>query len=102
MPEPVGSGPGFTRPVLIIQSEFFNESSIHTVIVAIITTNLNLVEMPGNVALSKRTSGLSKDSVVNLTQLFTIDRGLLKEFVGTLSSKKLEQVNDSLRFILSL
>jgi mRNA interferase MazF len=102
LPEPVGSGPGYDRAVLVIQSEFFNESSINTVIVAIITTNLELSDMPGNVTLTKRVSGLPKESVVNITQLFTIDRRLLKEYVGTLPARKMSQVNAGLKFALSL
>jgi len=102
LPEPVGSGPGYDRAVLIIQSEFFNESAIKTVIVAIITTNMDLAEMPGNISLTKRVSGLPKISVVNLTQLFTIDKRLLKEYVGSLPAKKIEQVDLSLKFVLSL
>jgi mRNA interferase MazF len=102
LPEPVGSGPGLTRPVLIIQSEFFNESSISTVSVAIITTNLDLAEMPGNILLSKQASKLPKDSVVNVTQIYTIDKGLLREYVSSLPSRKINQIDDSLRFALSL
>ena len=102
LPEPVGSGPGFDRAVLIIQSEFFNESSMNTVIVATITTNLELAEMPGNIRLTQRISGLPKESVVNITQLFTIDRRLLKEHVGTLASRKMDQVDSGLKFVLSL
>lgn len=102
LPEPVGSGPGYDRAVLVIQSEFFNESGINTVVVAIITTNLQLADMPGNVRLSTRTSRLPKESVVNVTQLFTIDRRFLKEFVAALPEKKLRQVDAGLRFVLSL
>lgn len=100
--EPVGSGPGYDRAVLVIQSEFFNESSINTVVVAIITTNLELAEMPGNVSLTRRVSGLPKESVVNVTQIFTIDKRLLKEHVGTLPARKMTQVDMSLKFVLSL
>lgn len=100
--DPVGSGPGYDRAVLIIQSEFFNESSITTVIVAIITTNMDLAEMPGNISLTQRVSGLPKESVVNITQLFTIDKRLLKERVGTLPARKMQQIDTSLKFVLSL
>jgi len=102
LPEPTGSRSGFDRAILIIQSEFFNESSIKTVIVAIITTNMELAEMPGNVVLTKRVSGLPKESVVNITQLFTIDMRLLKEHVGTLPARKMLQVDSGLKFVLSL
>jgi mRNA interferase MazF len=94
--EPRGSSPGFERPIVIIQSR------IHTLIVAIITSNLLLSEMIGNVKLSTRTSGLEKESVVNVTQLFTIDKTDLLEYVETLSERKMEQIDSGLRLVLSL
>ncbi len=100
--EPRGSSPGFHRPVVIIQSDFYNRTRLNTLIVAIITTNLRLANMPGNVLLSKRTSELKEESVVNITQLFTLDRSDLLEFVGTLSERKMEQVEKGLRLVLSL
>lgn len=100
--EPRGSSPGFERPVVIIQSDFFNQSRINTLIVAIITSNLLLSEMAGNVKLSPRTSGLEKESVVNITQLFTIDKKDLLEYVETLSERKMEQIDKGLRLVLSL
>lgn len=102
LPEPVGSNPGFSRPVLIIQSDKFNRSRINTVIIAIISTNLKLINSEGNVLLTKRQSNLPKDSVVNISQLFTIDQSFLRDFVGTLPAKKLEQIDNGLRLILSL
>lgn len=102
LPDPVGSGPGFDRAVLIVQSEVFNESAINTVIVAIITTNIELAKMPGNVLLTRRISGLPKESVVNITQLLTIDKSLLKEHVGTLPARKMEQIDLNLKFVLGL
>ena len=100
--EPRGSSPGFHRPIVIIQSDFFNKTRINTLIAAIIITNLRLANMPGNILLSKRASGLNEESVVNITQLFTIDRTDLLEFIGTLSAKKMEQVESGLRLVLSL
>ena len=102
MPEPIGSGPGYRRPVLIVQAEFLNETQINTVIALVITTNLNLAEMPGNVVLSERASGLSKESVANVTQILTLDKRLLLEYVGTLSERKMEQIENGLRLVLSL
>ena len=102
LPEPIGSGPGYRHPVLIVQAEFLNETRINTVIAVVITTNLNLAEMPGNVNLSERTSGLSKESVVNVIQILTIDKRLLLEYVGTLSERKMEQIEKGLRLVLSL
>ena len=100
--EPRGSSPGFHRPIVIIQSNFFNRARINTLIAAIITTNLRLAKMPGNILLSQRSSGLEKESVVNVTQLFTVDRDDLLEFVGTLSERKMEQLDEGLRLVLSL
>lgn len=102
LPEPTGSSPGFRRPVLVIQADNFNKANLHTSIVAIITTNLDLAEMRGNVLLKKNQSDLPKDSVVNVTQLFTIDKILLLEYVGTISERKMEQVDKGLRLVLSL
>lgn len=102
LPASVRSGPGFRRPVLVIQSDPFNQSRILTVIVAIITKNLSLAEAPGNVLLEARTSHLPVDSVVNISQLVTVDRSLLTEYISTLTSKKLKQVETGLRLVLEL
>lgn len=102
LPKPVGSSPGLPRPVLIIQSDKFNQSRINTVVIAIISTNLKLTNSEGNVLLTARQSNLPKDSVVNISQLFTIDESLLRDYAGTLSAKKMEQVDSGLRLVLSL
>lgn len=102
MPEPVGSSPGLPRPVLIIQSDEFNQTNLNTVVIAIITTNTKLAEAEGNVLLLSRQSGLPKDSVVNVSQLFTIDKSVLRDFVNILSAKKLKQIDNGLRLVLSL
>lgn len=102
LPEPTGSGPGFRRPVLIVQSDKFNHSAINTVVILIISTNLKLVDSEGNVLLTAKQSGLSKDSVVNVSQLFTIDESLLDEYVETVSDRKMEQIDKGLRLVLSL
>lgn len=100
--EPRGSSPGFEHPVVVIQSDSFNKSNIKTLIVALITSNLDRADMPGNVSLSKRASGLEKESVVNITQIFTVDETDLFEYVGTLSKRKIEQIEKGLRLVLSL
>ena len=69
LPDPVASEPGYRRPVLIIQSNAFNRSRIHTVIAVVITANLRLADAPGNVRLAARESGLPKDSVANVSQI---------------------------------
>ncbi|CAN5341260.1 type II toxin-antitoxin system PemK/MazF family toxin [soil metagenome] len=102
LPEPRGSSPGYEHPIVITQANFLNRSSINTVIGAIITSNLTLVEMPGNVLIGKKQSGLPKDSVVNVTQIVTVDISQLLEFVGTLPERKMEQIEKGLRLVLSL
>ena len=102
LPDPIGSEPGYRRPVLIIQDDTFNQSRISTVIVAIITSNTQLAEAPGNVFLSRETSGLPKDSVVNVSQIITIDKSFLVEPIGELSDSLQEEVDEGLRTVLYL
>lgn len=101
LPEPTGSNPSYRRPVLIVQSDHFNRSKINTTVVLVISTNLKLVESFGNVLLTTRQSGLSKDSVVNVTQFYTIDESFLTEYVETLSEQKMEQIDKGLQLVLS-
>ncbi|MCU0238101.1 MAG: type II toxin-antitoxin system PemK/MazF family toxin [Pyrinomonadaceae bacterium] len=100
--EPRGSSPGFHRPIVIIQSNDFNQTNIKTLIGAVITSNLRLAEMPGNVRLPKKFHSLEKESVVNVTQLFTINKEDLFEYVETLSEQKMEQIDKGLRLVLSI
>jgi mRNA interferase MazF len=88
--------------VVVIQSNPFNQSRIATVIVAVITSNLALADAPGNVRISKAESGLTKPSVVNVSQLYTLDRELLNERVRALSAEAVRDVNDGLRVVLGL
>ena len=102
LPEPSGSGPGYRRPLLIVSADSFNESRISTVIAAVITSNLRLADAPGNVRLPARGLGLSKPSVVNVSQLITVDRSLLTQRVGKLTHRSLAAVDDGIRLVLSL
>ena len=102
LPEPRGSGPGFGRPVLVIQADSFNSSRIGTVIVAAITSNLRLAEAPGNVRLTQQQSNLTRESVVNVSQVLTIDRGFLREKVGRLAPARMKEVDAGLRLALVL
>lgn len=102
LPEPAGSGPGYRRPVVIIQSDLFNRSRIRTIVIAAMTGNLELAEAPGNVRLSARVSHLATESVVNVSQLITVDKDLLTEYVATLPAKKLAQVEAGIRLVLDL
>lgn len=102
LPAPTGSGPGFRRPVLIVQANPFNLSRISTMIVAAITSNLALAEAPGNVRLSKSEAGLRKGSVVNVSQLITLDRALLTERAGSVAPSTMKQVDEGIRLVLGL
>lgn len=102
LPTPTGSGPGFRRPVLIVQSDPFNQSRISTAIVAVITSNLALAEAPGNIRTSKSESGLAKPSVINVSQVFTIDKLLLTECVRSLPAATMSRVDNGLRLALAL
>lgn len=102
LPEPTGSGPGLRRPVLVIQSNPFNASRIATVIVAVITSNLTLAAAPGNVKITKAESGLGKTSVVNVSQIITLDRSLLTESIRKLPDRTMAEVEDGLRTVLGL
>ncbi len=102
LPDPVGSMPGYRRPVLIIQSNAFTVSQIKTVAVLSITSNLRLSNAPGNVLVSPKQSGLSRDSVVNVSQILTVDKTALTEKAGALPSTILERVEDGLRLVLGL
>jgi mRNA interferase MazF len=99
---PEGSSPGYRRPVLILQSNDFNRSRIATVIAAVITSNLHLAQAPGNVTLSKKASRLPRESVVNVSQVITVDKQFLEEKVSTISFRVMKQVDAGLRLILSL
>ena len=90
--EPSGSEPGFRRPVVVVQGDAFNASALRTVVCVVLTSNLKWGEAPGNVLLSARTTGLPKDSVANVSQIVTLDRGALTDRVGALPEKKLELV----------
>lgn len=96
----MGSGPGFRRPVLVVQSNPFNRSRISTV--AVVTSNLALAEAPGNVRLAKAEAGLPKPSVVNVSQVLTIDRELLTLRVRALPNRAMRRVDEGLRLALEL
>jgi mRNA interferase MazF len=99
---PEGSEPGYRRPVVILQIDDFNESPIQTVVVAAITSNMRLAQAPGNVPCRKREIGLTKPSVVNVSQIATIDKTRLLERVGRLPGRLLGEVEDGIRLVLGL
>jgi mRNA interferase MazF len=92
LPEPTGSGPGFRRPVLVVQGDALNRSRIRTVVCVPLTSVLAWAEAPGNVLLPARTTGLPKDSVANVSQIISLDRELLTEETGKISKRHLELI----------
>ena len=102
MPDPSGSEPGFERPVVIVQTNRFNNSRIDTVIVAAITSNLGRGDAPGNVFVDRVRSGLSKDSIVNVSQIATLDRYDLLKHMGKLPDDIMSSVDSGLRLALDL
>jgi len=99
---PRGSEPGYRRPVVVVQADVFNRSRIQTVLAAVITSNARLAAAPGNVTLTRRQSGLERESVINVSQLITVDKRYLQERVGRLPSSQLSALNEGLRLVLSL
>ncbi|MEA1910137.1 MAG: type II toxin-antitoxin system PemK/MazF family toxin [Spirochaetota bacterium] len=99
---PFGSEPGFKRPVVVLQDNLFNKSRIRTTVVALITSNLSLTEAPGNVFLDKKESSLSKNGVINVSQISTIDKHRLIEKIGNISRITEEKVDTGVELVLGL
>lgn len=100
--DPRGSEPAFRRPLLIVQDDAFNRSRIRTVIGIVLTSNLRLLDAPGNVLLPAKLSGLPKDSVANVSQVITLDRDFLTEPAGRIKGQMLKDVEKGLRLVLGL
>jgi mRNA interferase MazF len=100
--EPAGSGPGYKRPLVILQSNDFNKSRISTIIGVVLTTNLRLADAPGNVLLPQKITGLPIDCVTNVSQIITIDRYFLYDRIGSLPASIMKRINNSLGLVLSL
>jgi mRNA interferase MazF len=96
------SEPVYRRLVLVVQADSFNRSRIQTAIVAVITSNLELADVPGNVLLPARSTGLPRDSVVNVSQLLTLDRSFLTEYAGAFPARLQGSVDEGLRLVLQL
>ena len=97
--EPVGSEPGFRHPHVVIQNNLFNRSRIDTVVICLLTSNLRLAKAPGNVFLEKGEGNLAKQSVVNISQIYTVDKSDLVEWIGALSEKRVRQILDGVRLL---
>ncbi len=100
LPAPTGSGPGFRRPVVVLQSDALNQSRISTAICVPLTSNLKWALAPGNVSLSARVTGLPKDSVANVSQIISLDKSLLSERVSKLPRHKLELLFSGIDLVL--
>lgn len=100
LPVPTGSEPGYRRPVVVVQGDTFNRSSIRTVVCIPVTGNLKWAATPGNVPLTARQSGLQRDSVANVSQVTALDRSALTERVGKLSQLKMDLVLSGLNVVL--
>ncbi len=101
-PDPVASSPGGAHPVLIVQANSFNRSRISTILAAVITSNVRLGALPGNVPISPRESGLKQPSVVNVSQIITADRAFLRSRAGRLRPETMARVEQGLKLVLSL
>jgi mRNA interferase MazF len=100
LPAPAGSGPGFRRPVVVVQGNPLNRSSIGTVICVPLTSNLRWADAPGNVLLEARATGLERDSVANVSQIIALDRALLEKPTGHLSDQLLDRVLEGIDIVL--
>lgn len=97
---PSGAAPGFRHPHVVVQNNVFNRSRIDTVVVCVLTSNVKRAQAPGNVLLDKGEAGLPKRSVVNVSQVFTVDKRDLHGKIGALSSRRMRQVLDGMYLLL--
>ena len=97
-----GSEPSGRRPGLVLQSDVLNDSKINTIIMLSITSTMKFGELPGNVALRKGEANLPRKCVINATQIKSVDRSSIKEKIGTLSNKKMEEVHEGLKLVMGL
>lgn len=98
--EPVGSAPGYQRPMLIVQGDLLNNSRIATILCVPLTGTQKLADMPGNVLLTAEQARLDRSSVANVSQMIAVDRSLLRERIGHVSRRKLEQVFKGIDIVL--
>lgn len=97
---PSGSAPGYRHPHVVIQNNLFNRSRINTVVVCALTSTLKRATAPGNVLLERGEANLPRRSVVNVSQLFTVDKADLSEKIGTLSPRRVREILNGLRLLL--
>lgn len=97
---PEGSEPGYRHPHVVVQNNVFNASKINTVVVCALTSNLKRAKAPGNVLLRKGEGNLKKDSVVNISQIITVDKSDLVEKIGSLSSSRVKQIIEGVKLLI--
>jgi mRNA interferase MazF len=97
--EPSGSEPGYRHPHIVIQNNIFNSSNINTVVVCTLTTNLKRSKAPGNVSLNKGEANLPKKSVVNISQIYTVNKSDLSEKIGQVSEKRMDEILEGLNLL---
>lgn len=97
---PRGSGPGFLRPIVVLQNNTFNSTRISTVLVAILTSNTKLAQRPGNVLLRVGEANLTKPSVMNTSQLFTVDKSDLVDYIGSLTPSRIREIIAGVRLLI--
>ena len=98
--EPLGSAPGFRHPHVVVQNDVFNSSRIHTVVVCALTSNLRRAEAPGNVLLQLGEANLPQQSVVNVSQIFTVDKRQMEDKIGSLSPARVGEILEGIRLVL--
>ncbi len=98
--EPLGSEPGRRHPHVVVQNNVFNRSQIRTVVVSALTSNLKRANAPGNVLLEMGEGNLPKQSVVNVSQIFTIDKSQLDEYIGALTSKRVREILSGIKLVI--
>ena len=97
--EPTGSEPGYSHPHIVVQNNLFNQSRINTVVICALTSNLKRADAPGNVLLKEGEANLPKRSVVNISQIFTVNKTQLREYIGSVSGTKFRQILKGVRLL---
>ena len=98
--DPLGSAPGFRRPYVVVQSDLYNDTTLQTVVVCGLTSNVRRANAPGNILLDEGEGNLPKRSVVNVTQLITVDRRELTDYIGSLSARRIREIYRGLQLLL--
>ena len=97
--EPIGSAPGYLHPYVVIQNNLINQSHLNTVLVCALTSNIKRADAPGNVLLNPKEADLPKRSVVLVSQIATVDKSQLDDYIGTLTSKRIQQILSGIKLL---